>query len=118
MTYTHFKIEEFRCRHCGENHMDPDFVRRLDIARGYAGVPFIVTSGYRCPEHDKAVGGAGNHPTGKAADIRCRSDGDRFLILEALHRVGFTRFGIGKTFIHVDACDEDGRPGIRIWLYA
>ena len=118
MTYTHFKLSEFDCKHCSKNHMDPDFVRRLDIARGYAGVPFVITSGYRCPEHDKAVGGAGNHPTGKAADIRCRSGVDRFRILEALYKMGFTRFGIGETFVHVDARDENGIPGICIWLYA
>ena len=33
----------------------------------------IVTSGYRCPEHDKAVGGtsSGQHTKGTAADVCC-----------------------------------------------
>ena len=116
MTYTYFNVEnEFSCKHCGKNHMDPDFVRRLDIARGYAGVPFVITSGYRCMEHDKAVGGAGNHPTGKAADIRCLDNTARLAIVTGLIRAGIKRIGVGGTFIHADMCED--RPQGVLWLY-
>ena len=88
-------------------------MRLLDHARGYAGIPFVITSGYRCPEHDRAVGGKGNHPTGKAADIRCATGPERLAILEGLIRTGFKRIGIGRDFIHVDSMDRVE----SIWLY-
>lgn len=43
----------------------------LDPLREKIGEPIIVTSGYRCPRLNKAVGGVSNsqHITGQAADI-------------------------------------------------
>lgn len=48
----------------------------LDPLRELYGKPIIVTSGYRCPKLNKAVGGATNsqHTKGEAADIRSVSD--------------------------------------------
>lgn len=45
----------------------------LDPARKLLGEPIIVTSGYRCEELNKIVGGAKNsqHLYGQAADIIC-----------------------------------------------
>lgn len=47
----------------------------LDPLREAWGGPIDVTSGYRCPVVNKAVGGVGNsqHTTGQAADIRIYS---------------------------------------------
>ena len=44
----------------------------LDPLREAYGKPIIVTSGYRCPALNRAVGGASTsqHMTGQAADIR------------------------------------------------
>lgn len=43
----------------------------LEPLRTYSGCPVIVSSGYRCPELNAAVGGVSNsqHITGQAADI-------------------------------------------------
>lgn len=48
----------------------------LDPLREAYGKPIIVTSGYRCPKLNKAVGGAATsqHMYGQAADIRSVSD--------------------------------------------
>ena len=48
----------------------------LDPLREAYGKPIVVTSGYRCPALNKAVGGASNsqHMTGQAADIRTIED--------------------------------------------
>ena len=48
----------------------------LDPLREMYGKPIIVTSGYRCPKLNKAVGGAAKsqHTKGQAADIRSVSD--------------------------------------------
>ncbi|MBP5498425.1 MAG: DUF882 domain-containing protein [Muribaculaceae bacterium] len=59
----------------------------LDPLRERWGAPIIVTSGYRCPSLNKAVGGAksSQHMKGEAADIKaksgCRSDNIRLFKL-------------------------------------
>lgn len=90
----------------------------LDAARSIAGVPFKITSGYRTAKHNLKVGGSENssHLRGKAADIACRHSSTRFRIIAALIAAGFTRIGIGATFIHVDN-DSVKTPGVA-WLYA
>lgn len=97
--------------------MDPSFLAMLDDARGIAGIPFIINSGYRTKERNRKVGGSAksSHLIGRAADIKVRSSRDRWVILNALMMAGFNRIGIGKTFIHVDN-DEDKTPNV-IWTY-
>ena len=97
--------------------MDQDFLDLLDKARERAGVPFRITSGYRSEQHNKDVGGVKNssHRYGLAADISCVNSARRFLIIEALLYVGFTRIGIADTFIHVDL-DTNKQPNL-IWTY-
>lgn len=48
----------------------------LDPLREKYGKPIVVTSGYRCPKLNKAVGGVARsqHTKGEAADIRCVSN--------------------------------------------
>lgn len=48
----------------------------LDPLREAYGEPIIVSSGYRCPELNKAVGGAtsSQHTLGQAADIHTKSN--------------------------------------------
>ena len=65
-----FSRSEFACPHCGEVEIDPLLVATLQRIRDCAG-PVVVTSGYRCPVHNEAVGGVNNsqHIYGRAADI-------------------------------------------------
>ena len=111
----HFKEEEFKCKcGCGLCEMDQDFMEHLDWVREQCGIPLAILSGYRCPAHDKGVGGKGNHTTGKAADILCNSSTKRYALL--YHSIGsFHRFGIGKSFIHLDDCKD--KPQGVAWLY-
>ncbi len=48
----------------------------LEPLRHHYGRAIIITSGYRCPKLNKAVGGAASsqHATGQAVDIRSVSD--------------------------------------------
>lgn len=72
----HFNAREFRCS-CGKSHetlLASELVDKLEAL--YTALncsKIIVTSGYRCPEHDKAVGGtsSGQHTKGTAADVCC-----------------------------------------------
>ena len=72
----HFNAREFRCS-CGKSHetlLASELVDKLEqLYRTLNCSKIIVTSGYRCPDHDKAVGGtsSGQHTKGTAADVCC-----------------------------------------------
>ena len=72
----HFNVREFRCQ-CGGSHetlIASELVDKLEALYTTLNCSkIIVTSGYRCPEHDKAVGGtsSGQHIKGTAADVCC-----------------------------------------------
>lgn len=121
MNLEHFQPEEFFCE-CGEcgkgfEDMDMEFLRKLDEARDFARMAFILNSSIRCELHNEAVGGrtGSAHVEGLAVDIRANSSRARYKILEALLRAGFHRIGVGETFIHVDS-DETKDPEV-VWLY-
>ena len=72
----HFNTREFRCQ-CGQPHetlIASELIDKLEsLYTALNCSKIIVTSGYRCPEHDKAVGGtsSGQHTKGTAADVCC-----------------------------------------------
>ena len=109
----HFNFDEFDCPTLDGSGLPTtdggkmciDFLHKLDEARAIAGVPFKITSGYRTPQHNLDVGGRIGS---------CNNSADRQKIINALISVGFTRLGIGKTFIHVD--NDKDKPS-AIWLY-
>ena len=99
-----------------EYKMDKKFLSRLDEARDYAGIPFIINSAYRSPDHPESIKNpTSSHIKGLAVDIRARDSKTRYLIIDALMHVGFNRIGIADTFIHVDM-DYDKSQDI-IWTY-
>ena len=100
-----------------EENMNVDFLAKLDEAREFAGIPFIINSAYRSPEHNAKIGGKPNssHLKGLAVDIKATDSRTRFLVLEALISVGFNRIGIADTFIHVDLSKDKSQQ--VIWTY-
>tara|TARA_R100000951_G_scaffold85808_1_gene73529 strand:+ start:809 stop:1201 length:393 start_codon:yes stop_codon:yes gene_type:complete len=119
MELKYFKHEEFASPdvpHSG-SYMDDDFLSMLDNAREIAGIPFKINSGYRTIEHNDKVGGKPNssHIVGKAVDIAIKGSRERWIILESLMQAGFNRFGLAKTFIHVDS-DDYKDPDV-VWTY-
>jgi uncharacterized protein YcbK (DUF882 family) len=113
----YFKPAEFRCkcRRC-VNAPDPVMSDRLltvlDKIREAVGAPVIVTSGYRCPDHNKEVGGVceSQHTKRTAADIQAVG-----VSVEALARAAECAGadGIGRYpkrgFVHVDARGQRAR---------
>lgn len=104
MGYKHFKFSEFACKcGCGENKISHEFVKKLDACREEAGVPFLITSGYRCVKHNKKVGGVADssHTRGYAADI---AFGRNMTVILGACRKHFKRVGVykNKNFVHVD----------------
>ena len=120
----HFELSEFDSPdQIGSGKlMDSSFLQMLDDARGIAGIPFRITSGFRTPSHNAYVGGVqpslkskgSSHLFGYAADIACNNSADREIILNSLIRAGFRRIGIANGFIHVD---NDPDKNAAVWLY-
>ena len=117
MTKNYFSQNEEACRCCGCGGLVPDFREKLNKAREKAGIPFVLTSAFRCENYNREVGGSetSSHLAGLAVDIKCTDGWSRFKILSALLEVGFCRIGIGKTFIHVD--DDLTKPQGVVWDY-
>lgn len=116
---TNFSLEELaRASSKGfdESRVHMPSVKRLQKLRDLCGLPIFITSYWRSPEHNAAVGGAKNsaHLTGHAFDIRIPDSWYRFKIVQAALRVGFHRIGIGKDFIHLD---DSKLPSPVIWTY-
>ena len=111
-----FKISEFSCPCCGQNHISPELVAMLQRARTESGVPFVINSGYRCNKHNKEIKGSkkSSHLNGLAVDIRCRDNQERDRILTGLFAANFHRIGIADTFIHADI---DYSKLASCWLY-
>lgn len=72
----HFNAQEFKCK-CGQSH-DFNVADALveNLEKLYSELDcskIVITSGFRCVQHDKKVGGsgAGQHTLGTAADICC-----------------------------------------------
>jgi len=116
----HFRPYEFDCScGCGKGHkdMNKDLLTKLDAARGYADVPFIISSAFRCRKHNSNVGGSktSSHIKGLAVDIFCPSSSDRFDMLQGLMVAGFKRIGAGPTYLHCDV-DPDKTQNC-MWVY-
>ena len=101
-----FSPEELACRGTGKLLIVPEAMDKLQALRNKLGKPLIINSGYRSPEHNKAVGGAkdSKHMVGIAFDVRMDNHDPDAYIAAAL-AVGFK--GIGtypkQNFVHVDA---------------
>jgi len=112
-----FSRHEFECRCCGRAEINQRLVDALQELRDLAGLPVRVTSGYRCPEHNQAIGGAtrSQHLLGTAADIVVRGiiPAEMYRLAEDIE--AFHNGGIGvypdKGFIHVDVRDRRARWG-------
>lgn len=107
--WPNFTPAELACRGTGRLKVDADALDKLQALRDRLGKPLIVTSAYRSPEHNKAVGGASGsqHLQGRAYDVMMTNHDPVDFEREA-RAVGFTGFGFyppkngGHNFIHVD----------------
>lgn len=90
-----------------DNNPPPDVLRALQTTaemleriRNVLNVPVIVTSGYRSPRVNKAVGGvtSSDHLTGQAADIQAPRYGSPSLVASTLAPLVST-LGIGQLIL-------------------
>lgn len=108
---TNFKSTEFDCHGqgcCSTTEVDPKLVEFLQVIRDHFGKSVHISSGYRCPVHNKNVGGAtgSRHGKGQAADIFI--DGVKPKeIAQYAENMGIKGIGLYETskdgfFVHVD----------------
>ena len=91
-----FKLDEFECKcyKCATTMLDSKLVVLLQRIRDHFGVSVNINSGYRCEEHNKAVGGVSgsNHKKGMAADIRVKGI-DALEVAKYAESIGIQRIG-------------------------
>jgi len=113
-----FDRVEFACKcGCGFDEIKQHHVEMLQQVRDEVGFPMPIASGCRCLSHNTAIGGVpdSSHMRGEASDVTCLDSERRFKLARAALKVGFTRIGIGKTFVHMDR--DPFLPQPRLWLY-
>lgn len=100
-----------------ESFYSPALLDMLDRMRHVSDLPIILNSGFRCAAYNKKVGGSRTsaHMSGFAMDIACSDPEHRFLYIRAALAVGFTRIGIGHTFLHLDI--DTTKTQDCIWHY-
>lgn len=106
-----FTVAEFACHGngcCGTVLIDDQLVKYLQKIRDRFGNPVVINSGYRCPVHNKAVGGASGsyHTKGMAADIAVKGVAPADVAKYA-ESIGIKGIGLYETekdgyFVHVD----------------
>lgn len=103
-----FSRHEFACtckNDCGYETVDAELIKVIQDVRDYFGESVSISSGHRCPAHNKAVGGSekSQHLTGKAADISVYLTAPN-VVQEYLLEKYRGLYGIGRyrTFTHID----------------
>lgn len=127
-TVRYFKPAEFACK-CGcglgADRMDIMTVRYLDVLRHELKQPMILSSAYRCPDHNARVSSTGRngpHTTGKAVDVRISGHAAAELVRIAARAkvpgIGIQQKGLhASRFIHLDWCDNN-ETGPRPWVWS
>ena len=109
-----FNSLEFDCHGsgcCSETIINPKLVEYVQKIRDHFGKSITVTSGYRCPVHNKRIGGAtgSRHSKGDAADIVVSGVAPREVAKYA-ESIGIKGIGLYETnadghFTHIDTRD-------------
>lgn len=117
----YFTTDEFRCPHCKQITISMKLVNALEELRSACGSSLNILSGYRCTEHNAAIGGEAKslHCEGLAADVACPKGlalADFYAKADAI--ASFKTGGIGiypggrgqnTDFLHVDVRPKRAR---------
>lgn len=128
MSWEFFSDSELSCKcGCGRGaaEMDPRFMAKIVTLRRRIGLPFVVTSAFRCADHNERVSRTksrtGPHTMGQAMDFLCTGQ-MAWAIMPLIGAYGFRGVGFqlagGNKYIHLDDCastDTILRP--MVWSY-
>lgn len=116
-----FKVGEFDCKcgKCDRVLVDEDLVKWLQLIRDHFGGSVHVNSGYRCPDHNKKVGGSAtsHHMRGMAADIRVQG-ATPTQVARYAESIGVQRIGLYDCFVHIGSDNRKrfwkGHEGVEV----
>lgn len=122
----HFNSREFECPCCRYALIDTNLPRVLEDLRRLIGRPVDITSGYRCPSHNKDVKGGefSRHLLGCAADVSWAGAGidlkdakfrDELVKRAELSNSHIYGIGWGQYYIHIDT--DVTRKKLTQWTY-
>lgn len=112
LRWPHFARREIACPCCGELAILPGALDALERLRAALHAPLHLTSAHRCALHNARVGGAPLSQHKRLAfDIALRGHDPARLVVAA-RASGFTGFGYGLSFLHLD-----GRARPAHWFY-
>jgi len=101
----HFNLSEFACPCCKRVMLHPKLLAKLVELRDVLEKPVYITSGYRCFEYNRKVGGVANsyHLIGLAVDIKVK-DINLIQLLAYAEEIDFAGIGFyeKKNFLHLD----------------
>jgi uncharacterized protein YcbK (DUF882 family) len=108
-----FTRAEFACKcGCGFNTIDYTLLQVLKEVRDHFGLPLVITSGCRCFDHNRSVGGSDNsqHLLGRASDFKIVGISPED-ILDYINSRWPNEFGVGiyHSWIHIDSRDAVAR---------
>ena len=110
----HFAKYEFicKCGKCRSVEMDPHIISILELVRKHFSKPVIITSAYRCPTHNKNVGGAplSKHVQAIAVDIKVK-DVNPSVVYKFVDETFPYSLGVGSynSFTHIDVRETKAR---------
>ncbi len=126
--YPNFSEAEFACqgKDCcgGLADMDDEIVGIVQAVRTQLGKPLIISSGFRCAQHNNKIsstGFSGPHTTGKAIDILCAKETAAMVIKCGL-LLGATGLGVSQKgnhaarFVHLDTINRTPHR-LYVWSY-
>lgn len=106
---THFSRAEFACKcGCGFNTVDAELLVILEALRGHFDEMVKITSGCRCADHNRRVGGRpkSKHLIGRAADVQVDNVSPS-RVADYFSDTWPDLYGVGRypTFTHFDSRD-------------
>lgn len=113
-----FSEKELSCP-CGDcdSKVDYDFLLLLQSLRTNCGHALTINSAFRCPAHNKKVGGtkSSQHLKGTAVDISTKgwTAEKKHKLMKLAFAMGFKGVAQGKSFIHLDM--RSGKTST--WVY-
>lgn len=96
--------------------LDTELCAMIDMARGKAGIPFVITSGLRSFADNQGLCESvsdSSHLTGHGVDLACSDSESRYKMLTACLASGFNRIGVYASHIHVD--NDATKPPNVVW---
>jgi len=110
--WPHLSARALACPCCGATYVWPEALDALERLCVRLGETLRINSGHRCALHNARVGGAPLSLHKKLAFDVALQGHDLRRLLRAARGAGFTGFGFGQTFLHLDL---RGRPAH--WFY-